>query len=461
MRFLIHAFSCVSLCFIGQNALAQEYWGVRQLTHQEQHHELDHNENFSPDDKWLVFDARPDPDGIAKNTIIGKVHTETGESKVIYETKIPNQYGPGVGAASYHPSLAKVVFIHGLEDADKAFPYAGHRRVGAVVDERSGEMTYLDSRNTLLPFIPGALRGGTHRHQWSTDGEWVGFTYNDAIMVDLEKKTGLTHDLRTIGVAHQKGPKVMVPSGLGQVQGEWYAALLVPVTAKPNPGSEQINRAYGDWWVGTKGYPKENGYQRARAFLGNLISSRGIAYTEVFMVDVPDRLDSPGDMGPLEGTETGLPAPPKGAIVHRMTFLEDRDYPGVATDVRHWVTSSACGTWLSFLANDENGIIQVFLVSTVTKELFQATHHESHVQGTVRWNPKKNTFAYLQDNQVVLADILTNGMVADIRPITPRTSEAPFSLCWSRNGKVLAFNRYVNSESGRWMQVFLASSIAQ
>ncbi len=33
--------------------------------------------------------------------------------------------------------------------------------------------------------LPGALRGGTHRHEWSGDGKWIGFTYNDAILKAL------------------------------------------------------------------------------------------------------------------------------------------------------------------------------------------------------------------------------------------------------------------------------------
>lgn len=432
-------------------------WLVRQLTQLDQHHELDHNENFSHDDQWLAFDARPHPDGIAQNTSIGKVHVGTGETKVIYRTKNATRFGPGVGAVSYHPTLPQVIFIYGPEPANEKSPYAGHRRVGAIVDESSGELIYMDARNVNPPFIPGALRGGTHRHQWSADGNWVGFTYNDAIMVNLERKTGQPHDLRTIGVAHKHGPEVMVPEGPGQVQGEWFSVLLVPVVPTPSPGSNQISRAYGDWWVGEKGYPKPSGgHQRARAFMGDLVNRKGERFTEVFMVDIPERLDQEGKLGPLAGTDTTMPAPPKDAKVLRLTYSDNHPFPGIATEVRHWLTSSSCGTWISYLAKDEKGIIQVFLVSTLTRDTVQATHHDSHVQGTVRWHPSRPTIAYLQDNSIFLVDISSDGKAGNHRRITHRSQEAPFALCWSRSGKSLAFNRYVSSPKGRWMQIFVA-----
>ncbi len=432
-------------------------WSVRQLTSIDQHHELDHNDNFSSDDQWLAFDNRPHPDGIAQNTSIGKVNVATGETKVIYRTKNATRFGPGVGAVSYHPTLPQVIFIHGPEAPNEEFPYAGHRRVGAIVDENSGEMAYMDTRNILSPYIPGALRGGTHRHQWSADGNWIGFTYNDAIMVDLEKKTGKKQDLRTVGVAHREGPRVVVPEGRGQIQGHWFSALLVQVHADPQPGSGEIGKAYGDWWVGEKGYPTPSGgHQRARAFMGDLVNSKGEPFTEVFMVDVPDRLDQEGEVGPLAGTDSSMPAPPKGARVHRLSHTEERHYPGIATEVRHWLTSSPCGTWISYLAKDENGIIQVFLVSTKTKDSFQATHHGSHVQGTVRWHPSGDAFAYLQDNSIFLADFSSDGKVENHRRIIPRSEEAPFAICWSRKGESLAFNRYVSTDTGRWMHIFLA-----
>ena len=44
-----------------------------QLTHAPRNHDLDNNENFSPDDAWLVFDTRDDDTAIAGNAVIARV----------------------------------------------------------------------------------------------------------------------------------------------------------------------------------------------------------------------------------------------------------------------------------------------------------------------------------------------------------------------------------------------------
>ena len=41
----------------------------------------------------------------------------------------------------------------------------------------------LDARDLLPPFTPGALRGGTHVHQFSPDGHVVSSTYEDHVLV--------------------------------------------------------------------------------------------------------------------------------------------------------------------------------------------------------------------------------------------------------------------------------------
>lgn len=441
---------------------ASGYWSETQLTYSDQNHELDHNENFSPDDQWIVYDTRPDPAGIAQNTKIEKVHVASGKQEILYQIAKPTPDGPGVGAVNYHPFLPQVVFIHGLEKADEQLPYAAHRRTGVILDERDPEsLHYMDSRDILPPFTPGALRGGTHRHQWSADGDWIGFTYNDALMVDLQAKTGQPHDLRTVGVSKRIGPKVSVKAdSLGEnIQGEWFSALVVPVVANPKPGTDEISRAYEDWWVGSRGFRKSDGtYQRARAFLGDLISAEGKEMIEVFVVEIPEDIQIPGTGGPLEGTTETLPAPPQGVTVRRITHTADRTYPGVSPTPRHWVSSPADGSYISYLAKDEEGIVQVFLVSPLGGNPIQATHHQTDVQSMVRWHPDSGKFAYVTDNSLFVAEVLSEGKVSDPIRITEKTTEAPFAHCWSRNGDRIAFNRYVTNGKMRYIQVFIALS---
>lgn len=439
------------------------YWAVKQVTHGQQNHELDHNENFSPDDEWVVYDTRPDPAGIQKNSRIEKVHLQSGQAEVLYEAKKPNPFGPGVGAASYHPFLDQVVFLHGLDGASEDLPYAAHRRTGVIVDaQHPGQTIYLDSRNVQEPFLPGALRGGTHRHQWSADGDWIGFTYNDAIMVDLERQTGKPHDLRTVGVAKRTGPSVQVPNADNQeqVQGTWYSVLLVPVVPSPKPGTDEISRAYEDWWVGTHGYRTSEGkLQRARAFLGDLVDGNGKPITEVFVVDIPERIDIPGPLGPLEGTATTLPAPPAGVEVRRLTYTESRQYPGVSSTPRHWVSSSANGSWISYLAKDDAGVVQVFFVSPLGGDPIQATHHHTDVQTMVRWHPTENVFSYGCDNSLFIAEVKADGEVSNPVRIIPKAEYPPFAHCWSRSGDQIAFNRYLPEGEGSYIQVFVAENI--
>lgn len=435
------------------HARAQQEWAIRQLTQEPYNHELDHNQNFSPDDQWIAYDTRPDPSGIALNQRIEKVNVGSGQIQCLYQVPEATPYGPGMGAVSYHPRENKVVFIHGLPGADSLRPYAGHRRLGKIVDE-SGSY-WMDSRDVTEPFTPGALRGGTHRHHWSGDGNWVGFTYNDAIMVDLENRSGRVHDLRTLGVAKRLGPPVRVdPGEPGEnIQGTWFSVVLVEVVPDPEPGSEAISRAYSDWWVGASGYLKQDGArQRAMAFLGDLRGGDGKKLTEVFVVDIPESIEEPGEKGPLEGTPEKMPAPPKGVQVRRLTYTEGRKYPGVASSPRHWVSSSMDGAYVSYLAKDDAGVVQVFVVPTIGGDAVQVTRHHSSVQSMVRWHPTRREFVYVCEDGLFLGKLDSAGNPGVPTKISPSYGTAPFSPVYSRDGNRIAFNRYLDG----YIQVFLA-----
>src|SRR5690606_7948596 len=155
-----------------------------------ENHDLDNNDNFSPDGNWLVYDKRTREGGIGGCPSIERVNIRTGEVQVLYHLPENKPYGPGVGAASYHPVEARVIFIHGLSTVTEANPYQQWRRTGVTVDAaKPGVPHFMDSRDIMRPFTAGALRGGTHRHEWSRDGKWIGYTYNDAIMKSLEDST--------------------------------------------------------------------------------------------------------------------------------------------------------------------------------------------------------------------------------------------------------------------------------
>ena len=85
-----------------------------QITFSPYNHSLDNNDNFSPDNMWLVYDTRTNNGGIRRGKTIEKVNISTKEIVTIYSAPGASETGPGTGAVSYHPIENKIIFIHGL-----------------------------------------------------------------------------------------------------------------------------------------------------------------------------------------------------------------------------------------------------------------------------------------------------------------------------------------------------------
>ena len=415
----------------------------RQLTFDTRvNHDLDNNDNFSPDSKWLVYDTR-NPNGIAVTRSIQKVNVETGEIVTLYSPADTNQYGPGVGAASYHPFEPEVVFIHGPLHPSKRLSYQFWRRTGAMIDERQpGKIFWLDARDVTPPFTPGALRGGTHRHEWSGDGNWIGFTYNDQIMKRLGDRLGKDLNLRTIGVAKAGHPVRVDHDAAGENRdGLWFSVLVVKVVPDPAPGSDEISRASGDSWVGEHGFRKPDGtLQCARGFIGKVRDARGEPVDEVFVVDIPEDIETPSPEGPLEGTETTFPTPPLGCKQRRLTHTAETRFPGCRGNVR----SAPDGSRLSYLARDSLGVWQVFLISPNGGTPEQLTHGRVNVQSEARWDPTGRWVAFARNNAVVVASVRRDDSFGKTRVLTDPALGTPSNLVWSRDGKLIAFNRDVD-----------------
>lgn len=427
-----------------------------QVTHDAKNHDLDNNDNFSPDGKWLVYDTRTEAGGIGGNASIESVNIETGEIKSLFNVPDNHSYGPGVGAASYHPLENKVMFIHGLANCTEENPYQLWHRTGVIVDvNQPNAPICMDSRDVTFPFTPGALRGGTHRHEWRRDGKWIGFTYNDAIMKKLEDSTGVKWNMRTIGVANQQKPVPVDKDNAGEnVNGTWYSVLVVRVTPNPKPGSDEINNAASDSWVGTSGYKKPDGtMQNARAFIGSVRDKEGKPVDELFIVDIPDSLNIPGEYGPLEGTLKSFPMPPRGTIQRRLTHTANTHYPGCKGVVR----SSPDGTQIAYIAKDKNGIQQIFTMSPLGGEPVQITDHNSDVQSAVRWSPDNKSIIYLWDNSIVRCEVSNRPFGERFKRLTAKTAEAPSNLVWSDDGTTIAFNRSVSTkgENDPKKQIFI------
>jgi hypothetical protein len=364
-----------------------------------------------------------------------------------------------VGAASYHPSENRVVFIHGVRNCDATRPYEQWRRTGVAIDESApGVAIFIDARDVTAPFTPGALRGGTHCHEFSGDGQWIGFTYNDALLADIEAKTGEIVNLRTIGVSTKLGDGVTVDH---DAEGEnndglWFSALVVKVVPHPRPGSDEVSRAFSDSWLGRDGYRRaDGGRQRARAFLGTTRDADGNELVEVFVVDVPRRIDRAGDDGPLAGTPTTMPGVVAGAQQRRLTHSADRRYPGVATEPRHWVRSSPEGDRIAYLARDDQGVVQVYFISPLGGESTQVTRHTSDVQCGPRFNTAGTHICYVCDNTLQLCDVRRGERFGHVTPLTRRTDAPPTRPVWSHDERTIAVNRDVDGPQGRHLQIFL------
>ena len=425
-----------------------------QLTFENSGHTIHNTQCFSHDDKWIVYDARNNDTMLASTGNISMVNTQTGEIRELYHTEHQTLYGPGAGAATFSPVANRVIFIHGVRNADKSNPYGFTRRTGVAIDiARPFHLILMDARDITPPFTPGALRGGTHAHNWSADGKWISFTYNDYIIQQLEKKDSSVKDLRMVGVMIPGHVHVANDPSKENNSGEMFSVIVAKVTENPQPGSDEIDKAFDEGWIGTKGYKKSDGtwQQRAIAFQGEVINPDGTKKTEVFMLDLPEDLKKPEPGKPLEGTITSRPNVPGGVVQRRITTT-----PNGIQGPRHWLRSTPEGNLIAFLSKDDKGIIQLFGVSPCGGKITQLTFNSYSIQGPFNFSPDGRHLTYLADNSVFVTDVKTHKS----KRLTPRASNeenVTGSVVWSNHGSMLAFNKYVKDKKtdNLYLQIFI------
>ncbi len=416
---------------------------------------LNTTQAFSKDGQWIVYDTRNDDTQIGSTERIEMVHARTGEVRVLYRTVDQTEHGPGVGAATFSPTADRVLFIHGIRNADATRPYAMTRRTGVAVDiDRPGHPVFLDARDVMPPFTPGALRGGTHAHTWSGDGQWISFTYNDYVIEQLAKNNPSVQDLRMVGVMVPGSVQVPADSTLENNDGECFSVVVTAVTENPMPGSDEIDKAFDECWIGIDGYVAPDGTRRPRAiaFQGNVHDREGNTVTELFVADLPDGLREAADGIPLEGTASSRPGVPKGVVQRRITHSRH----GVEGP-RHWLRSTPDGNLICYLATAADGVVQLFGVSPNGGEARQLTANAFSIQGPFNVDPSGRWVAYPADNSVFITQLFTG----ETHRLTPRADEADKPVGapnWSPDGKTIAYNRYVADGADRHVQVFLLSA---
>lgn len=414
-------FICLNLCLfflVACNGIRNmnNKFLIRKLTNTARGHMLHHNSVFSADGQWIVFDGRNDEKKIGETTYISIVSINGQEEHTIYETQNPSMYGPGVGAASFSPTADKVIFIHGLLDANENQPYDITRRFGMAVDiQKSYDGIPMDARDVVAPYTLGSLRGGSHSHCWSPDGTMVSFTYNDAFV---------DPDLRMVGVMIPSDQDIVVPQTSGNHKGTAYAVILSEVVREPEWGTNQISKAFDECWLATD-KPKI-------AFQGNTKNLNGEVITEIYTIEVNQDLirKDPNTVGKI-GT---LPQVPKGIVQKRISFTEKGLSP-----LRHWLRSSPDGRYVYALAKDDNSNNQIVQCTVETGEYKYISNFPFSISSPININYDGDKICFYANNKLYLFDLKNNELLVLVDSLSAGNFFVG-SPVFSRQNDCIAFN---------------------
>lgn len=411
---------------------------------------------WSPDGQWIVYDTRSDAAGDTfDGTRIEMVNVSSGAVRVLYEAR----RGAHMGAATFHPRDWQVVFILGPEQPTPDWSYCAWHRQGVIVradpQASPGIARPLDARELTPPFIPGALRGGTHLHVWDAAGDWVSFTYEDHLLAQFQE-AGPDHDLnqRNLGVSVPGRPVNVSARHPRNHAGEAFSVLVTRTTANPRPGSDEIRRACEEAWIGDQGYLRPDGtrQRRALAFQGQVVARSGEAVAEVCVVDLPEDLSRPGD-GPLAGTERRMPYPPAGVTQRRLTWTAEWKFPGLRGP-RHWLRSAPDGTRIVFLASDDAGVVQLWTVSPNGGAPAQLTHNPQPISSAFTWSHDGRWLAHTLDGSVCVTDAQTGQTTRLTPPGDAASAPRPEACVFSPDGRRVAYVRRVPSPDHLANQIF-------
>jgi hypothetical protein len=446
---------------------------IRQVTHRQQHHHLTNVNVWSWDGSWIYYDIRSDASGaVFDGARIERVHSKTSEVEVMYEAR----RDACVGVVTASPTEDKIVFIHGPEDPTPDWNYAAFHRRGVMMRPgQESSVQDLDARDIVGPFTPGALRGGSHVHVFDRKGQWISFTYEDHVLA-VGSASGHSNQ-RNVGVAIPCQPVSVPKTHRRNHDGTFWSVLVTRTHDQPEPGTDQICKAYEDAWITTKQQPTVEGQTsgKALAFLGDVVievdpneteGPRGESskhatkiVPELFVVDLPADCTVAGDE-PLQGTMTTRPAPPVGTVQRRLTHTIDHSYPGVVTDVRHWPRSEPDGSKVYFLMRDDEGVVQLWSISPDGGSQQQITVGNESVASAFTIHPGGNRAACVIGNSVCEVD-LSNGHTETVAEGGTQFCCLPFAVVYSPDGSRIAFGGAVSSDNGLYNQIFVADSKAE
>jgi hypothetical protein len=429
-----------------------------QITTAPHGHVLTNSGVWSPDSRWIVYDVRSAPDGsVFDGTRIERVEVTTGRVEVVYESR----KGACCGVVTHSPVDDRLAFILGPERPTTDWSYGAARRQGVVVrTSRPGVVENLDARDLMPPFTAGALRGGTHLHVFSPDGGAVSSTYEDAVLeAAADAGQGGERSLRGVGVSVCGRPTTVPTTHPRNHDGSAFTVLVSRLTDAPSPGSDEISKAFEEAWIGEAGYANADGVRqrRAIAFQGHVVTTMGETISEVFVVDLPDELAdlATAGEGPVAGTATTRPAPPRGVRQRRLTRTADRRYPGIQGP-RHWLRSSPDGTRIALLMRDDAGIVQLFTVSPAGGVPRQVTADAVGIASAFSWSPDSERLACVIDGSVCLVDAGSGEVTRLTAAARDGMGPRPEACVISPDGRRIAYARRVVAVDGRtWNQIFV------
>jgi hypothetical protein len=404
-----------------------------QLTFGKYGHTLHHNQVISPDNEWIVYDTRNEDTLIGITTRIERVNIYSKEVEILYEVKSYNEYGPGVGAATYSPKENQVIFIHGIRNSDENKPYGMSRRTGvSVKTDAPNSPIYMDARNIYSPFTKGALRGGTHSHAWNFDGTKISFTYNDYV---LEKNQ--IHDERVVGVMFPG--YVSVPEDINDENnsGKMFSVIVTDIVEHAKHGSDEIEKAFDECWLGCKD---------SIVFQGWVRDQNGKRKTEIFKIDLPENLSTDRKGFPLEGTEMLRPQVPKNIIQKRVSDT----LKGVSS-FRHWLRSDPTGNIVYFLMEDDKFCTNIFSLDLSNNKISQVTYHNESINSPFNISSDGTKLVYFSAYKLYIYDLSINQSILLLEEDLEHYGIPNFD----KNGKFIFYNKYVLEENtSKFLQIF-------
>jgi hypothetical protein len=432
----------------------------RQVTRKKCGHILTNTGVWSPDGKWIVYDIRPDKMGdVFQGNAIEMVQVDTGEVRALYQA----HHDAYCGVATFHPRDPQVIFILGPENPTPDWQYSACHRQGVMVHtDSSGVAVPLDARDLTPPFTPGALRGGSHVHIFSPDGQRVSYTYEDHVLAQhKDPAPDCDQNLRNVGISVPVGPVQVTKDHPRNHNGDYYSVLVTRTIANPIPGSDEIKKAFEEGWMGTNGYNRSDGSRQkyALAFQGNVVTTQGDTMAEVFLVDIPEDVTIPGN-GPLAGTEFRAPYPPKGTAQRRLTHTAQRKHPGIQGP-RHWLRSSPDGSRIAFLMKDDQGVVQIWTICPNGGEPKQVTRNALGITSAFTWSPDGEFIAHVMDTSVCVTEVRTGKTIR----LTPRCADTsaplPLACVFSPDARQIAYLRQVLTDGELYNQVFVCQSLTR